>query len=505
MSDTKTLDPEAKQAEENERLKNVFENDQREGEIEALNKQFAAPSFTPPHEIGDPQQPATGDVPLKDSTPGDSSTPSDSAPTASKTDGGSPAQDDNTRPTGKGKWRDRAKKWNEMRKKGIKNTAKDAAKEAAKKAMKKVAEQAAKRAADAVAPGAGEATVRVTKGLYKGGKTLVQTGNLIQAGQELGQQAMSLLKLAAIIAIIIVTVFVIIIIPVIAFFLDEESQELQRQSETPVTTLTLTKSGPSTGSANELLRYEMHAISTVPTTDITITDTIPTNTQFSSATGNYTCDNGTCNSASRRITWHTKDMTNPQDATVSLTVKVNSGVSNTKIINVASATSEEQTAVAGAYVSPADINSCSGKYASYISGRNNLLPKNYGDPQCSFTKDKLYAFLMQQENRNTKFVNYWFYDIIPGESGYNPNAFAPPVGEQARIDAGGAWGLFQMGSSTPPGSQPPAPGKNGPYDRGDVNWEVQATNAITYNRTKLQCDFWYWATYRRVHSRVKQC
>lgn len=139
----------------------------------------------------------------------------------------------------------------------------------------------------------------------------------------------------------------------------------------------------------------------------------------------------------------------------------------------------------GGYVS-ASTNTCGGKY------NLSKLPeqKNFGDPNCTFTKDKLFTMLKQLDAKN---ASLWYLTIVPGESSYNPNARAAPVGAQLKLDAGGAWGLFQMGSSTPPYQAPPAAGKNGKLDRGDVNWELQAANAVGYNKTKA-CDFRYWAT-----------
>ncbi len=142
------------------------------------------------------------------------------------------------------------------------------------------------------------------------------------------------------------------------------------------------------------------------------------------------------------------------------------------------------------YVTPS-TNTC---------GRYNLSKtkgKNIGDPNCTFTKDKLYALLQQQD---PKHAALWFITIIPGESGYNPTVVGWPPG-QASIDAGGAWGLYQMGSSTPAGQAPPARGKNGPLDRGDVNWETQTTNAIGYNRNQ-KCGFRYWATARSLWGKL---
>jgi hypothetical protein len=149
-------------------------------------------------------------------------------------------------------------------------------------------------------------------------------------------------------------------------------------------------------------------------------------------------------------------------------------------------------AVASGGYTPPSTDDCGGKYAKDLA----KLPggKNYGDPNCTFTKDALYTLLKEQDPTH---ADLWYLTIAPGESAYNPNARAAPTGAQLALDAGGAWGLFQMGSSTPPGEAPPAPGKNGELDRGDVNWEMQAANAIAYNRSQ-SCSFRYWATAKAV-------
>jgi hypothetical protein len=160
--------------------------------------------------------------------------------------------------------------------------------------------------------------------------------------------------------------------------------------------------------------------------------------------------------------------------------------------------------ISGNYVPPSD-DACGGKYTKDIK-RNYLLPKNFGDPQCNFSEDALRTLLMQLENNNEEFVNFWYVTIVPHESGFNPNAWnAPDDASQAGLDPQGAWGLYQKGSSKPPGSPPPAGGLGGPLDRGDVNWETQTKNAIEANRA-AGCDFWYYGTYRKaVKQRIDRC
>lgn len=151
------------------------------------------------------------------------------------------------------------------------------------------------------------------------------------------------------------------------------------------------------------------------------------------------------------------------------------------------------------YVPPApSSNTCTDKY-NFSSWPNKNPVGNFGDPLCNFSKDNLYTQLLANRDGNKvvtnrsaglnglKYADVWFHLIIPYEatSSYTPNAFSGITAEQCRLDCGGAWGLFQMGSSTPPGQEPTAPGKNGIYDRGDVNWQVQIGKANDYNTIHL--------------------
>ena len=136
-------------------------------------------------------------------------------------------------------------------------------------------------------------------------------------------------------------------------------------------------------------------------------------------------------------------------------------------------------------------DNCGGKYDFTDKHRDKNPLGNYGDPSCNFSKEKVAALIKEKD---AKHLHEWYDMIIKRETGgtYDPNVFAEPAGQQAALDAGGAWGLYQMGSSNPAGQDPSAKGKNGQYDRGDVNWEVQTTNAINHNTKVLKCNFKYW-------------
>lgn len=138
-------------------------------------------------------------------------------------------------------------------------------------------------------------------------------------------------------------------------------------------------------------------------------------------------------------------------------------------------------------------NDCNGTYnlTSQSLDSTKFFPRyapgNFGDQNCEFTrnnfaqaKNNLYN-LIHQLDPGYEYI--WFSVIIPQESGYDPNAWAPPVGTQAQLNGSGAWGLLQMGSSK---------NGNGQFDRGDVNWNTQMQNAITYNNNLNTGNYGGW-------------
>jgi len=125
-------------------------------------------------------------------------------------------------------------------------------------------------------------------------------------------------------------------------------------------------------------------------------------------------------------------------------------------------------------------------------GTANAPRGNFGDPTCTFAelpelaKLGLYAYILDNApNKGRVIVNgrdvcvdYWYYDLIPCESGYNPNTVF-----MGSPQATGAWGLFQMGCGCPVGST----------DCGSVDWGNQAYYAFQEYRQ----DGWqYWGCAR---------
>ncbi|MCL4354885.1 M15 family metallopeptidase [Patescibacteria group bacterium] len=143
-------------------------------------------------------------------------------------------------------------------------------------------------------------------------------------------------------------------------------------------------------------------------------------------------------------------------------------------------------------------NTCNGKY-KLVGGEHN--GNNFGDPSCELAQSPSVVFekwqpqqylvnLLQQLDPGN--VRYWI-GIAKCESGFDPNAYF------AGATNGAAHGLFQMDYSRPDPYQPiGAKGLNGIYDRGDVIWKIQTSNAISYNNNliKLGLKWRYWACAR---------
>ncbi|HVF69112.1 MAG TPA: hypothetical protein VNA13_00960, partial [Xanthomonadales bacterium] len=266
--------------------------------------------------------------------------------------------------------------------------------------------------------------------------------------------------------------------------------------------LTITKSGPTTASLNEELPYQIAISYPGQAVDIVITDKIPVGTDYIDSSPPAKFD-----PATRIATWNLKDHQASPGAILStvsttLSIRLRATANDLIVVNQAEGTVTPYVApiggggggpIADGYVPAAPYsNNCNGKWDfSQWPDQNPL--GNYGDPQCNFSQDNLRK-LIEATEPNPEFWDIWYYMIVPQESvNYRPNAHAPgsdPV--QCSLDCGGAWGLYQMGSSTPPGQPPPAKGKNGEFDRGDVNWEIQTKMAIRYNIDVIGCSFRYW-------------
>lgn len=184
--------------------------------------------------------------------------------------------------------------------------------------------------------------------------------------------------------------------------------------------------------------------------DIKIVDKISDNADFVSASGNASFDKSV-----NTVTWNLSDSGNSSPLT--LVVKP---VSDNIIIN------NKATAMATSSVNKTTPNSdtCNGFYTlTSPSG-------NFGDPNCDFADDgtraqamnKIGEILKAQDPNN---ADAWFQIIIPAESSWVPNAYAP-----SSTSGNGAYGLYQM--------NPEGKSTSGPYDIGNVGWAEQTSNAM---------------------------
>ena len=241
-------------------------------------------------------------------------------------------------------------------------------------------------------------------------------------------------------------------------------------------TLTITKDGPAKASNNQEITYTISVKETQNVSDIVVVDHMPADTRFvSSSWGKHQINN-----AANTITWHAKDNIGQNGSLNNFTIKLTLRATrdNTNLVNWAEANSVVSAGgpISTTYV-PASNNNCQGKYT--ISSL-----KNFGDPQCNFTKPKLAELIKSADPQH---LHEWYDIIIKNESTYNPNAF-----NGNSTSGQGAFGLYQMN---------PRGRGNGKFDAGDVNWEMQTENAIQYNKTVLipmGCIFWYWSTARNA-------
>lgn len=255
------------------------------------------------------------------------------------------------------------------------------------------------------------------------------------------------------------------------------------------------------GSANGV-RLALSGPNQVPDTDTTITYSIeasylnpgtatiqiynklPANLAFQSTDSTGGCSTslaGQYDNSTNTVTWSQVDLKQNEKVTACLTVKPTAEADKTTVENAVKAkiVKIDSPVIAGGDEVPND-NTCSGVYAppNTYSIDKNPLHKNFGDPSCTLAqladRDKLYTVLQQQDPTEAAF---WFW-MAECEASYIANAY---TGDSP---ANGAWGLYQMGASVNgPGNS--GPGKDGKvYDRGDVAWPKQVSNAVNHKNLR---------------------
>lgn len=141
--------------------------------------------------------------------------------------------------------------------------------------------------------------------------------------------------------------------------------------------------------------------------------------------------------------------------------------------------------------SPPTTDDCgNANYASImgtIRRRFNVNAANFGDPLCNFSLEKLRQVLSRFESDPEK-VDF-FVKIAQCESvGNGPNGYG---------SSNNTWGHFQMDSSYTNGRVDPfKPWNEEKNTKGDVPWQRQAQNAVSYNKVQagLGNNFEAWQT-----------
>lgn len=317
------------------------------------------------------------------------------------------------------------------------------------------------------------------------------------ASAKLAQQGlMAFFRTPVGIAVLVVLFLIFLVIFLIFFWKHEEEEVARRANENALLeTITIVKEKitPATLDAKvgDIVTFTITVKDTKPAQEVIVIDHLPEGISLLDADITSDWQIRLFNPTAKTITWKasenvTAPSLNPPNFTITVKYKVTKD--KTHLVTWAEVNKiESVSGISGTWVAPSNVL-CNGKDAA--DGLSNTIRKNFGNPQCNFSKDKLFALLKQADPAN---ADVWFNKIVPCESGYNPNAYANPnIGTP---DAAGAWGLYQMGSSSPPGLPPPAEGKNGINDRGDLNWEIQTENATTYGK-KIGSLGRYWSCAR---------
>jgi hypothetical protein len=287
---------------------------------------------------------------------------------------------------------------------------------------------------------------------------------------------------------------------------------------TPDSPVSIVKSGPAEVPNGTNIEYRFTVTFNGIADDILVRDAIPTDTEYVISSPSAKALDASGVEASdvtlvKSVEWSMKDIQNaaPQSSfspqTLSLTVRPLK--SDIYIINQATSTliggigNPNITPNPSGIISPNE-DDCGGYYTSSIN--KNPLKKNFGDPSCTMLannkpedKAKLHQLLTLLDSQ---YANYWFTVIIPCESSFNPNNYAnyyPELhDEYPSLDPDGVWGLLQMGSDLDGDGS----GKNGPLDRGDVDWARQIANGVDYSRwiqTQGGGQWAYWQCANDTH------
>lgn len=241
--------------------------------------------------------------------------------------------------------------------------------------------------------------------------------------------------------------------------------------------LQISKKGTAEVDNGQEINYQIKVTYTgTGTANITVSDPIPTNMMIVEAVDGTVQESGSGDSLQQTAKWTVTDLGANQSKTLLLAIKPKDGVADVWVSNTAEAiiTSTTGATIPTGPGAPPNSDTCGGKWKF----KSPLL--NFGDPTCNFNRDKLYDLLKQLDPIN---ADFWFYIVVLQESGYDPSNYAPVS------TSGSAWGLFQMGHDAHP-ELGISKQMNNQFDRGDVPWELQTSNAVNYQ--KLANNWRYW-------------
>jgi hypothetical protein len=313
----------------------------------------------------------------------------------------------------------------------------------------------------------------INKGLDKAGQALAaETGGLsIVAAQLLKNKKIRkfvmwlvILNILLTLAFIIIPIVIIVVVVGGGYTVTKQNQDNNTNNSQNTLKLTVDKTGPANVANGTNIQYTISYAFPLSAQNLSITDTLPDNATYVSSPAKVTYD-----AASHLLTWKLSDnMPAPNgglytsaNLTGSFTFTVKPNNNDSYVVNPkahgevtgASGGSSSGTPVNAADNVPPSNNTCNGTY-TFTSPEKT----NFGDPNCTFTKDKLLNVLV---GLDPTWATQWNTNIAACESSYNPNAY-----NGNSTSGTGAYGLFQMNKNNP-GS-----------DAGFVNWPIQAKNAV---------------------------
>ena len=339
----------------------------------------------------------------------------------------------------------------------------------------------------------------IAGGIVGIGGTVVMLTSLILAkiltgiGIAVSTVSLPIVVILAIIIFLVITIFSIFFAPSgDDTFIPEEAIV-----ESPYAGISYFKVGPREVLNGENITYQIGVIhnsreAKCKLEDITFVDSIPPRSVLVESpeltTGNYRVDPD----PETTVKWKlTENLTSgsgfaPMSFTFKITIDPEDDVTITNRIYIEGCAAEISTPddsgdlFEGAN-SPPTTNDCGNSNYATIMGtirrRFGVSAANYGDPLCNFSLDTLKAVLDRFESDPEK-VDF-FMKIAQCESvSSGPNGYG---------SSNNTWGHFQMDShysGSPPQIDPFKPWKEENNTKGDVPWQRQAQNAVSYNNVQ---------------------